>query len=204
MLYIQDIFSCGVSRNLRFLTTNLQHYLKAKCCVKSPRCLLLSGTTGACRGEHSSALPGSVLFQKQALRRGLPLRPAMLRLQRCKLTLCCPAAGWCGSRGNRGSNGHSVFIGSRRRKSPAEADLTGSRSDWNAIDGSVCSALQQQHSGQEGVSTQPHLLHTLTSTFSFTLLWNGQSFASRNSLALLECIIGKTCYRHSKFICLLN
>lgn len=42
------------------------------------------GTTGACWGEHSSAVSGSVLFQEQALRRGVALRSALLWLQWCK------------------------------------------------------------------------------------------------------------------------
>lgn len=43
--------------------------------------MFLSGTTGARRGEHSAALPGSVLPEEQAVRRGVALRSALLRLQ---------------------------------------------------------------------------------------------------------------------------
>lgn len=42
---------------------------------------LILGTTGARWGQHSPALPGSVLFQEQALRWGFPLRPTLLWLQ---------------------------------------------------------------------------------------------------------------------------
>lgn len=53
--------------------------------------MLLSGTTGARWGEHSPAVPGSVLLQEQALRRGVHLRPALLWLQRCKCSRVLPA-----------------------------------------------------------------------------------------------------------------
>lgn len=53
--------------------------------------MLLSGTTGARWGEHSPAVPGSVLLQEQALRRGVRLRPALLWLQRCKCSRVLPA-----------------------------------------------------------------------------------------------------------------
>ena len=41
-----------------------------------------TGAAGARGGQHGTALPGPVLLQEQAVRRGVPLRPALLRLQR--------------------------------------------------------------------------------------------------------------------------
>lgn len=104
MLYIQDIFSCGVSRRPPLFMTNLQLVHRSgsgwnkMLGVYFPflQDVLISGATGACRGEHSSAVPGSVLFQKQALRRGVSLRSAVLRLQRRKYARF-PTVSRCGA-----------------------------------------------------------------------------------------------------------
>lgn len=61
----------------------------------------------------------------------------------------------------------SVFTGPWGGKSLVEADLTGPGSDRDAVDGSVRSALQQ-HSSQESISSEPHLLHTMTHTAAIT------------------------------------
>lgn len=93
MLYIKDIFSCGVS-NVRLsrycslskaLTVTVgRMFGNVKRENHFNEVLINAGTTGACWGEHSSALPGSVLFQEQALPWSIHLCSALLWLQWCK------------------------------------------------------------------------------------------------------------------------
>lgn len=64
---------------------------KTNTCVCSFKALLTfwvcwSGAAGACWGEHSAQVSGSVLLQEQTVRRGIALRSTLLRLQRREFT----------------------------------------------------------------------------------------------------------------------
>lgn len=59
------------------------------------------------------------------------------------------------------------LAGTWGRKGSVAADLTGQRSNRDAFSRPVCTTLKQQHSSQEGVSPEPHLIYTLTPTLFF-------------------------------------
>ncbi|TNN29332.1 hypothetical protein EYF80_060521 [Liparis tanakae] len=140
-----------------------------------PGHLLLWGAAGARGGEHGAALPGSVLLQEQAVRRGVALRAALLRLQRREST---PPPGLGLGLGlvlvlglglvlvlglGLGLGlGLVLGLGPRGGEGSPEADLAGPGSDGDAVGGSVRAAVGRQHAGEEGVAPQPHRLHALT------------------------------------------
>lgn len=63
-----------------------------------------------------------------------------------------------------------MLAGARGGQVSAEADLPGQRSDGAASSATLCPHLKQQHSSQEGVAPEPHLLHTLTDTLSLNCI----------------------------------
>lgn len=131
--------------------------------VKFGSNLVLTGTAGACRGEHSPQVPGPVLFQEQVLRRGVPLCSALLWLQWCKCDYNLSSVVASASLGSSTIDSiGGLSVGPWRGEGSVEADLTGQRSDWDAVSWSVRSAVEQQYSSPEGFSSEPHLLHSLT------------------------------------------
>lgn len=89
--------------------------------------------------------------------------------------------------------------GSRRRKGSVEADLTGEGSDRDAVCRSLRSAVKQQHTSEEGVSSQPDLLYSLTFRLFIFLIHFLPSSHLKAILDNIWCIFAtsvqtETCY----------